>query len=218
MKKIGWFAGHILLFFFIFSWEIVLLHRWINPVLTPLMGIRIVQGGLKGEWVGAKRDWISFEEMPTSIKTQIIASEDATFYQHHGFDFDGIRKAIEYNKKNKGKRMRGGSTISQQTAKNIFLWPSRDWIRKGMETYFTVLIETAWSKERILEVYLNNIEFGKGIYGVEAAAQFYYKKSANKLTSHQTAALVAVVPAPLRRNPLYPSKRMRTKIQQLKSQ
>ena len=133
----------------------------------------------------------------------VVASEDNLFMQHNGFSFKDIVKAIEHNKK--GKRVRGGSTISQQTAKNVFLWPKRSWFRKGLEAYFTVLIEFFWSKERIMEVYLNVIETGDGIYGVQAAAQNYFDKDAKNLSKSQSALIAVCLPNPLKFNPGKPS-------------
>lgn len=129
--------------------------------------------------------------------TAVIAAEDARFLEHHGFDFEAIDKAIRYNSKST-RRIRGGSTITQQVAKNVFLWPSRSWVRKGVEVYFTGLIELMWSKRRILEVYLNVIELGDGVYGAEAAARTYFKKPAAKLNSSEAALLAAVLPNPRR--------------------
>jgi monofunctional biosynthetic peptidoglycan transglycosylase len=126
----------------------------------------------------------------------VICSEDQNFLKHHGFDIKAIEKAYENNKK--GKQLKGASTISQQTAKNVFLWPSRSWLRKGLETYFTFLIELIWSKERIIEVYLNSIEMGPGIYGAEAASQYWFNKSASKLSTNEAAAIASILPSPLR--------------------
>src|SRR5690606_18292583 len=126
----------------------------------------------------------------------VICSEDQNFLKHRGFDIQAIEKAIEDNQK--GKRIRGGSTISQQTAKNVFLWPQRSWLRKGMEAYVTILIELIWSKERIMEVYLNSIEMGNGVYGAEAAAQYWFKKPASKLSKSEAAAIAAILPRPLK--------------------
>jgi monofunctional biosynthetic peptidoglycan transglycosylase len=130
------------------------------------------------------------------LQLAVICSEDQIFLNHHGFDMNAIEKAMEYNKK--GKRTRGASTISQQTAKNVFLWPHRSWFRKGLETYFTFLIELIWSKERIMEVYLNSIEMGKGVYGAEAAAQHWFKRPAANLRQQEAAAIAAILPNPLR--------------------
>ena len=137
------------------------------------------------------------------MQRAVIKAEDYKFYQHNGFDFEAIQKAIEYNKTH--KRKIGASTISQQTAKNVFLWPSRSWIRKGLEVYFTVLIEFFWSKERIMEVYLNSIEMGEGIYGVEAVAQEHFNKPAYKLTKRQAALIAATLPNPRKFNSAKPS-------------
>jgi len=143
-----------------------------------------------------KHDWVPIEEISPNLQLAVIASEDQNFLKHNGFDFQAIEKAIEHNKK--GKRKRGASTISQQTAKNVFLWEGRSWVRKGFEVYFTFLIELLWSKERIMEVYLNSIEMGNGIYGAEAASQYWYKKSAKKLTQREAAGIAAILPSPRR--------------------
>ena len=135
----------------------------------------------------------------------VLCSEDQLFMEHNGFDMKAIEKALEYNDKKKGKKLRGGSTISQQTAKNVFLWQGRSWLRKGLEAYFTLLIEVMWSKERIMEVYLNVIEMGDGIYGTEAAAQEYFQKSAAKLTASQAALIAAVLPNPRKWSPANPT-------------
>lgn len=143
-----------------------------------------------------KHDWVAMDKISQNLQLAVICSEDQNFLSHNGFDVDAIEKAIEYNKK--GKRLRGGSTISQQTAKNVFLWPKRSWIRKGLEVYFTFLIELIWSKERIMEAYLNSIEMGPGIYGAEAAAQYWFKKPAARLTAYEAAAIAAILPNPLK--------------------
>jgi len=143
-----------------------------------------------------KHDWVPIEAISKNLQLAVICSEDQNFLAHNGFDMEAIEKAIEHNKK--GKRIRGASSISQQTAKNVFLWPQRSWFRKGLEVYFTFLIELFWSKERIMEVYLNSIEMGNGIYGVEAASQFWFKKPAIKLNRNEAAAIAAILPNPLR--------------------
>lgn len=141
-----------------------------------------------------KHDWVPLEKISKTLQLAVICSEDQNFTKHNGFDFDAIEKAYENNLK--GNRLRGGSTISQQTAKNVFLWPQRSWFRKALETYFTFLIELLWSKERILEVYLNSIEMGDGIYGAEAAAVFWFNIPAENLNKKQAAAIAAVLPGP----------------------
>lgn len=168
---------------------------------TPLIGIRAVEAGFKGRPIRVAKDWVAIDMMPSSILRAAIASEDFRFVEHSGFDFDAIRKAMKANERaerqGRGK-IRGASTISQQTAKNVFLWPGRTWVRKGLEAWLTILIEATWSKRRILEVYLNVIEFGDGIYGVEAASRHFFRKSAKNLTPAESALLIAVLPNPRR--------------------
>lgn len=167
--------------------------------VTPLVGIRALQAGFSGRPVRFAKDWIPIEEMAPSLLRAAIASEDFHFDEHHGFDFDAIEKAMRANERTEQRgrgRIHGASTISQQTAKNVFLWPSRTWLRKGLEAWMTVLIEATWSKRRILEVYLNVIEFGDGVYGVEAASHRFFRKPAKRLTSSEAALLIAVLPNP----------------------
>lgn len=150
-----------------------------------------------------EKDWVDFDDMSDNLKRAAVAAEDQLFLKHMGFDIKAIEKAYKYNGSH--KKVKGGSTISQQTAKNVFLWPGRSFIRKGFEAYFTLLIELLWSKERILEVYLNIIEMGDGIYGAEAACQAYYGKSCTALTKSQAALLVACFPNPRRWVPNHPT-------------
>ena len=157
---------------------------------TPLMAIRYFENTAED----IRHNWVPKEEISNNLKLAVIASEDQNFPNHNGFDYEAIKKAMEENKK--GRRVRGASTISQQTAKNVFLWPQRSWFRKGLEVYFTFWIELLWSKERILEVYLNSIEMGKGIYGAEAAAQAWFGKSAENLSAYEAAAIAAILPNP----------------------
>lgn len=167
--------------------------------ITPLIGIRVVEAGISGRPIRVVKDWISIEAMAPSLLQAAIASEDFHFIEHRGFDFDAIEKAMKANERSaqRGRgRIHGASTISQQTAKNVFLWPGRTWLRKGLEAGLTVLIEATWSKRRILEVYLNVIEFGDGIYGVEAASHHFFHKSAKHLNSSEAALLIAVLPNP----------------------
>jgi len=184
------------LYSFILSIFLVIVLRFIPVYFTPLMFIRSAQSIFAKEIVGINHQWVSFDKISKSMKTAVIKAEDYKFFQHNGFDFEAISKAIEYNKKHKNKK--GASTISQQTAKNVFLWPSRSYLRKGLEAYFTVLIEFIWPKERILEVYLNVIELGPGVYGVESAANKYFKKSANKLSTAEASLMAAVLPNPIK--------------------
>ncbi|MFT5244804.1 MAG: monofunctional biosynthetic peptidoglycan transglycosylase, partial [Psychroserpens sp.] len=145
---------------------------------------------------GWKHDWVSVEDISKNLQLAVICSEDQNFLKHYGFDVKAIEKAYENNKK--GKRLMGASSISQQTAKNVFLWPQRSWLRKGLETYFTFLIELIWSKERIMEVYLNSIEMGPGIYGAKAASQYWFKKPPSSLSKQEAAAMASILPNPLR--------------------
>jgi monofunctional biosynthetic peptidoglycan transglycosylase len=162
----------------------------VPPPVTPLMVIRAVEGK------GLDHRWKPIRKVSPALPRALIAAEDAKFCDHRGFDFEALQKAYANNEK--GGKIKGGSTISQQTAKNIFLWPGRSYVRKGLEAWFTVLIETLWGKQRIMEVYLNSIEFGPGIYGAEAAAQRYFGVGADKLSAVQAARLAAILPSPLK--------------------
>lgn len=181
----------IVLFFFIFQFIYIILLKWIDPPIT----LTQIGSVLTGE--GLKRDYIDYDEMPTSIKLAVISSEDQVFPDHNGFDFKSIKKAMAYNEKKPG-RFRGASTISQQVAKNVFLWQGRNWIRKGLEVYFTFMIELIWGKRRILEMYLNVAEMGKGIYGIEAASKAYFNKSAKNMSRKESAMIAAAMPNPVR--------------------
>ena len=183
-----------MLWFFAISIVLVILFRWIPIPYTPLMAIRAIENKSAGKEMVLSHDWVPIEEISPNIQKAVIASEDGTFLTHYGFDFSAIQKAVKNN--SKGKRLKGGSTISQQTAKNIFLWQGKSYLRKGLEAYFTVLIEIFWSKERIMEVYLNSIEMGDGVYGIEAASQHWYRKSANDLTKFEAAGIAAILPNP----------------------
>ena len=171
------------------------LHRFVPPAQTWLMTSRLIEGE------GRDYRWRSLNDISPRLVEAVIASEDSTFCAHRGFDMKAIERALKANarveKRGRG-RIRGGSTISQQTAKNVFLWPGRSYVRKGLEAYFTVLIETLWGKKRIMEVYLNSIEYGPGIYGAEAASRTFFKVGADKLTPLQAARLAAILPSPLK--------------------
>lgn len=183
------------LFFTVFSILLVLVLRWLPVSWTPLMFVRLVHPA-EGSKAQIKHNWVPLAEIPNSLQLAVVCSEDQHFLVHHGFDFEQIRQAMD--QADAGGRVRGASTISQQTAKNVFLWPSSSWLRKGFEAWFTVLIETFWSKERIMEVYLNSIEFGDGIYGCEAASQYFFKKPAIRLSTAESAKLAIVLPNPHR--------------------
>ncbi len=172
----------------------VLTLKFINPPVTYLMIQRGFEWKAAGKGFKIEKEWISYDELSDNLKRAAIAGEDAHFLSHNGFDTKAIMEAIEKNRA--GKRLRGGSTISQQVAKNVFLWSGRSWLRKGLEAYFTFLIETFWSKKRILEVYLNVIEMGQGVYGAETAAQYYFEKSAKSLSKKQAALIIAILPNP----------------------
>lgn len=185
----------------------VAIYRFAPVKVTPLMLIRAAspvgnerQQARERNW---EHEWVSLDEMSKWMPRAVVASEDGRFYQHHGFDTVEIEKAIE--ERRQGKCQRGASTISQQTAKNVFLWPAHSWVRKGLEAYFTVLIEWMWPKERILEVYLNSIEMGAGIYGAEAAARHYFGKPAADLTKRECALIAVSLPDPIKRDPANPS-------------
>ena len=204
MKKIIAWVGKVSLALFVGSIVLVALLSVFPVYFTPLMGIRTAeQAILKNKSLAFKKDWEPIENISPHLYLAVVAAEDQKFLTHSGFDWEAIEKAFEGNKT--GKQLRGGSTISNQTAKNVFLWPGRNFIRKGIEAYFTVLIEFLWGKERILEVYLNVIEMGDGIYGAEAAAQYYFKKPASKLTRQEAALIAAVLPNPIRWRPDKPT-------------
>lgn len=167
------------------------------------MVIRCVQQVWHGEKIRLRHHWVPIEDISPSLPVAVIASEDQRFLEHHGFDFDAIGQAIK--ERQRGKRQRGASTISQQTAKNVFLWPGGGWFRKGLEVYFTGLIEIVWGKERIMEVYLNSIEMGDGIYGAEAVAQLHFGYEASRLTRANCALIAATLPNPLRFSSKNPS-------------
>ena len=172
---------------------------------TPLMFIRLFQL----DEVKLSHEWVSIDEISPSMPLAVMGSEDANFQEHWGFDFKAIQDAAEHNKKHPEKNKHGASTISQQTAKNVFLWPGRSWIRKGLEAYFTILIEVFWSKERIMEVYLNSIEMGPGIYGVQAVAHEHFGCDAKDLTANQCALIAATLPNPRRFSSKTPNKYMK---------
>ena len=190
LKLLGWLVALSLVW--------VVAYRWVNPPTTSLM-IRDHFNDVK-----IYREWIGLSEMSRHIPRAVIAAEDSRFCEHRGFDVEAIEKAMARNKQ--GKKLRGGSTISQQTAKNAFLWSGRTWIRKGLEAWFTVLIEFIWGKPRIMEVYLNIAEFGRGVYGVQAASIHYFNKPASKLSRTEAARLAAILPQPIKRDAASPGR------------
>jgi monofunctional biosynthetic peptidoglycan transglycosylase len=191
LEKLYRFIKKAVLTLFIAHLIYTILLIWLPVVSTPT---------IFGEWLWGKKiekTWVSRADIAESMKHAVIASEDQEFDEHFGFDVEAIEKAVKYNKKHKNSK-KGASTISQQVAKNVFLWQGRTWIRKGFEVYCTLLIELLWSKERILEVYLNVAEMGDGVYGCEAAAQKFFKKPASKLTDEEAALIAACLPSPKR--------------------
>ncbi len=179
---------------------LIVVYRFINPPLTPLMVQRFFQQVRSEEReVNFERDYVSIDEISPYLVTAVIASEDGRFMRHKGFDVPQLKQS--YRENQRGRRVRGGSTISMQTAKNAFLPHKRSYLRKALEAGFTIAIEKVWGKERIMEVYLNIIEFGDGIYGCEAAAQHYFGHSAKTLSRHEAAQLAVTLPSPLKRNP-----------------
>lgn len=206
IKKFFRWLRNLILFFLISTFLAVVAYKYVPVYVTPLMVIRCVEQVSRGETIRLKHHWVPLDSMANAMPIAVIASEDQNFEKHKGFDFEAIEKAME-EKRTRG-RVRGASTISQQTAKNVFLWPNSSWIRKGFEVYFTCLIEWIWGKERIMEVYLNSIEMGDGIYGAEAVAQLHFKRSASGLSKPQCALIAASLPNPLKMNSSKPSKYM----------
>lgn len=203
MKRLLRITGQLILGFIGLTFLVVLFFKWVPVPLTPLMVIRMVQQAGEGKPVVLKYDWISIKKISPHLQMAVICSEDQNFVHHRGFDLKAIQEVLEETRSQGGKP-RGASTISQQTAKNLFLWPGRSWIRKGLEAWFTAWIELLWSKKRILQVYLNIIEMGDGIYGAKAAARHFFGVPAEKLTSRQAATLAAVLPNPRRYNAASP--------------
>ena len=194
MVKAKQFLWKALLWFFGLSLFFVVLFKFVPVPFTPLMVIRAIENKTAGKEVYFSHDWEPIENLSMNLQKAVIASEDGTFLTHYGFDFNALQKA--YTSNERGRKIKGGSTISQQTAKNVFLWPGRSYIRKGFEAYFTVLIEIIWGKERIMEVYLNSIEMGDGVYGAQAATQNWYRIDASSLTLMEAAGIAAILPNP----------------------
>jgi monofunctional biosynthetic peptidoglycan transglycosylase len=186
----------LLLWFAVASALLVLLLRWVPPPATALMLERKIESWNSGQPVNLQRSWRPWQELPDDLKMAVIAGEDQKFANHWGFDVSAIKAALEHNQQ--GGSVRGASTLSQQVAKNLFLWSGRSWLRKGLEAWFTGLIELLWPKERILEVYLNSVEWGDGVFGAEAAAKHHFNISASYLNSRQASQLAAVLPNPIR--------------------
>ncbi|QJD98421.1 monofunctional biosynthetic peptidoglycan transglycosylase [Mucilaginibacter robiniae] len=207
LKLVLYFLKLFIILFVLITVLWVLLYKVVNPPVTLLMIERGFERKHDGKDWKIDKDWVNFDQIAYPMKQAAIAGEDQKFLDHFGFDFKAMERAIDKNANS--RKLIGGSTISQQTAKNVFLWPGRSYVRKGFEAYFTLLIETFWSKKRIMEVYLNEIEMGDGIYGVEAASQTYFHKPASQLTRHQAAAIASIFPSPLKWSATTPSNYLR---------
>ncbi|HCD9234898.1 monofunctional biosynthetic peptidoglycan transglycosylase [Elizabethkingia anophelis] len=193
------FIKRVIFIIIVFNILAVIWGRFFNPPIT------FIQLGGLAEYGKLERNYIPFDEMGDNVKLAVIASEDQNYFKHNGFDFKAIERAMKHNEKKNKKTVQGGSTISQQTAKNIFLWNGRSWVRKGLEVVYTFIIEHLWNKDIILERYLNSIEMGRGVFGVEAASKYYFNKSAKDLTKSEAAWIAAVLPNPKKYDPKNPS-------------
>ncbi len=196
---------------------IVVLYKFITPPITPLMIIRVIEGLKKGEIVSINHRNVNYEDISEHFFRAVILAEDARFFKHSGIDWKAVESAQKYNEQKKGKKLRGASTISMQTAKNTFLWHDRNYFRKALEFYFTYLIEIIWGKKRILEVYTNIIELGNGIYGIAFASEFYFNISQSDLSKRQSALIVAVIPNPRRWSPAKPTKYIEKRVNFIQS-
>ncbi|MCT3919769.1 monofunctional biosynthetic peptidoglycan transglycosylase [Elizabethkingia anophelis] len=199
------FIKRVIFIVIVFNILAVIWGRFFNPPIT------FIQLGGLAEYGKLDRNYIPFDEMGDNVKLAVIASEDQNYFKHNGFDFKAIERAMKHNEKKNKKTVQGGSTISQQTAKNIFLWNGRSWLRKGLEVVYTFIIEHLWNKDIILERYLNSIEMGRGVFGVEAASKYYFNKSAKDLTKSEAAWIAAVLPNPKKYDPKNPSSYLQKK-------
>ncbi len=204
IRKILRFIRNLIIGFFVITILLVVIFRFVPPPITVFQTYRVFEQLFdKDKEVKLRKDWVSIEKISPNLVLAVISSEDQKFETHFGFDLEAMQKAFSHNKK--GKKIRGASTITQQTAKNLFLWPTRSYTRKALEVYFTFLIEVIWSKERIMEMYLNIIEMGIGVYGAEEASQYYFHKSAKNLNKDQAALIAATLPSPRKYDPKRPS-------------
>lgn len=215
MKIIRKFIRWMVVAFFGSTILAVVALRFLPVYFTPLMFIRLAEQAKEGKELVMHHHWVALDEMSPELPVAVMASEDQRFLTHHGFDYKAIEKAAKRNTEKKNKRKLGASTITQQTAKNVFLWPGRTWVRKGLEAYFTALIEMMWSKQRIMEVYLNSIEMGDGIYGADAVAKRHFHCDAKELTRLQCAQIAATLPNPRKYNSANPSSYMLTRRDQI---
>jgi monofunctional glycosyltransferase len=214
-RKILFGLKWIVIAFFTSSIFFVIVYRFVNPPITTFMVYKTASQIINGEKIKLEKSWVKIEDISPNMIRAVIAAEDNRFVAHWGIDTKAIKEAIEHNKN--GNTTHGASTISQQTAKNVFLWPSRTFVRKGLEFYFTMLIEGIWGKKRIMEVYLNVIETGSGIYGVEKAAEKYFHSNCQNLTDSQAAIIAAALPSPQKYNPANPGKYLTSRQEQIMS-
>lgn len=205
-RRIGIWIRNLFIFLFVSSILAVVVYKFVPVYYTPLMFIRMLEEQPDEKQTPLMHQWVPLSQIAQPLVQAVVASEDNLFLEHNGFDLNQIQKAR--SEAEKGKRVRGASTISQQTAKNVFLWPGKSYLRKGIEAYFTLLIEWIWGKERIMEVYLNSIEMGNGIFGAEAVAKAHFKKKASQLTTNEAALIAATLPNPRRFNSARPSSYM----------
>jgi monofunctional glycosyltransferase len=203
LNRIGVFLKYFVIFFFASTILSVIIYRFVPVPYTPLMLQRTLESKFNGKKITINHDWVSYNKISPNMVLAAVAAEDNNFAYHEGIDQEAIKKAYQYNKH--GRKIHGASTITQQTCKNVYLWLGRSYIRKGLELYFTVMVEKIWSKKRIMEVYLNSIEMGNGIFGIEAASRTYFNKPASKLTRSEAALIAAAFPNPRKRNPAVPS-------------
>ena len=205
LRRLARWGARLAVAFFTLTAAAVVLYRFVDPPVTPLMLARLVEGAAARRPVGIAQRWVDLDAVSPPLLRAVLAAEDARFLTHRGVDLDAVRRAAEYNARHRGRRMRGAGTITMQCARNVFLWQGRSWVRKALEVYLAGLLEVVWGKRRILEVYLNVVEWGAGTYGVEAAAARYFGVPAARLDARQAALLAAALPDPRRSNPGAPS-------------
>jgi monofunctional biosynthetic peptidoglycan transglycosylase len=206
LRRLARWTVRLVVGFLVVSVVGVGVYRWVDPPLTPLMVLRAVEAHAARRPARMARYWVDVDRVSPSLLRAVLVAEDARFLEHHGVDLDAVRRAIAYNAQHGGRALRGAGTITMQCARNVFLWPGRSYLRKGLEVYFAHLLELVWGKRRILEVYLNVAEWGDGVYGVEAAARTYFGVPASRLGAREAALLAAVLPDPRRWNPAAPTR------------
>ncbi len=210
----GWllrWVGRLVAGFVLVSLLAVVVYRFVDPPLTPLMVARVIETVAAGRPITLERRWVDLDAVSPALVRAVLAAEDTRFLTHHGVDLEALRRAWEYNTRWQGRRLRGAGTVTMQAARNVFLWQGRSYLRKGLEVYFATLIDLVWGKRRVLEVYLNVIEWGDGVYGVEAAARRYFGVPAARLAPREAALLAAALPAPRQSNPAAPSSYLKSR-------